>query len=330
MKMITQSELMQLFSYDPSTGDFTRLSRIRRHQAGETAGWTDDRGYRRIKIDGRNHFAHRLAWLYVHGTLPTQIDHINQDTGDNRIANLRDATHALNQRNKRNSSLYRPPSTMRPWSFEEEAILAPLIILAKARFVEAADTFAHLGPEYTGPSLMRSVWPTYASTTLGGHDVGYGGNGQRVIYRPNSAAVSRAEEVVSQWVPTIRQQDDRVLAGAWAQCLAAPRIAGSWRSYCREKRLNRTTADRHVFSAFHSVAVGLSKNSQMLHEPDWVRLVPRFPISGTDIDMVAERVTERANHWRADDAKPTSQPDMRDTSWAEGQNEMRRRRVANG
>ncbi|KQT70566.1 hypothetical protein ASG54_21740 [Aureimonas sp. Leaf460] len=68
----------------------------------------------------------------------------------------------------------------------------------------------------------------------------------------------------------------------------------------------------------------------MLHEPDWVRLVPRFPISGTDIDMVAERVTERANHWRADDAKPTSQPDMRDTSWAEGQNEMRRRRVANG
>ena len=64
-----------------------------------------------IKIKGVQYKAHRLAWLYTKGYWPkNQIDHINHNNSDNRIVNLRDASHSENQRNakraKTNTSGY--------------------------------------------------------------------------------------------------------------------------------------------------------------------------------------------------------------------------------
>lgn len=45
---------------------------------------------------------HRLAWLYVTGTWPSdQIDHVNGIRDDNRIFNLREATGPENNGNQR-------------------------------------------------------------------------------------------------------------------------------------------------------------------------------------------------------------------------------------
>ena len=58
------------------------------------AGSVHSTGYVRIGIDGRKYTSHRLAWLYVHGVWPSdQIDHINRNRSDNRIANLRERRH---------------------------------------------------------------------------------------------------------------------------------------------------------------------------------------------------------------------------------------------
>ena len=100
--MITQKELKDLLHYDPETGVFTWLKSGKGRKAnGETRGLTN--GYFTIRINWRQYKAHRLAWLYVYGVWPKgQIDHINHNTTDNRIANLREVT---NQENHRNMSL---------------------------------------------------------------------------------------------------------------------------------------------------------------------------------------------------------------------------------
>lgn len=45
-------------------------------------------------------FEHRIIWAILHGKMPDGcIDHINGDTLDNRIENLRDVPHYVNSRN---------------------------------------------------------------------------------------------------------------------------------------------------------------------------------------------------------------------------------------
>ena len=56
-------------------------------------------GYRVVRIDGQLYLAHRLVWLILHGSWPTEIDHINRNRADNRPVNLREVTSAENKAN---------------------------------------------------------------------------------------------------------------------------------------------------------------------------------------------------------------------------------------
>jgi len=100
--MITQERLKELFTYDPDTGDFLRLITTSHNAKKGSIAGCNSRGYLVFSVDGILNFAHRMAWLYVTGKLPSNhIDHINGIKKDNRFINLRDVTNAINTQNTR-------------------------------------------------------------------------------------------------------------------------------------------------------------------------------------------------------------------------------------
>jgi len=101
--MINQKELKYLLNYNAETGLFTWLQRMAngKIKPGDIAG-ANRNGYIDITINRKIYGAHRLAWLYVYGELPTDyIDHQNGNPSDNRIENLRISTNQQNQWNQK-------------------------------------------------------------------------------------------------------------------------------------------------------------------------------------------------------------------------------------
>jgi hypothetical protein len=86
---LTQRELKRHLHYNPATGVFTRrIALSYPSKVGEVAGTLLPIGYVSIRINGRRYYAHRLAWLYVYGEFPIEVDHRNENRRDNRISNL--------------------------------------------------------------------------------------------------------------------------------------------------------------------------------------------------------------------------------------------------
>jgi len=99
--VITRERLKQLLRYDLGTGWFINLTQ-RNYNAsiGARAGKIVCGGrYRRIKLDGIEYYEHHLAWLYVYGYMPDQIDHWYDSGLNNCIFNLREATQSENMCN---------------------------------------------------------------------------------------------------------------------------------------------------------------------------------------------------------------------------------------
>lgn len=97
---LTTERLRTLLRYDPETGAFTRLVSLRGVNAGDLAGTLHKAsGYIYIGVDGRSYRAHRLAWLYMTGDWPVEVDHENRARSDNRWRNLREATRSQNNAN---------------------------------------------------------------------------------------------------------------------------------------------------------------------------------------------------------------------------------------
>jgi len=66
--------------------------------AGIEAGWLDG-GYRRVRVKRKPYLVHRLIFLMMNGYLPEVVDHINGNTLDNSITNLRQSNHLQNRWN---------------------------------------------------------------------------------------------------------------------------------------------------------------------------------------------------------------------------------------
>lgn len=108
-------DLRKLLACDPERGGFVwqprpasmfntsrAANRWNACYAGKPAFNTlEATGYKTGKIFGKRLKAHRVVWAWAHGYWPDEIDHINGDRSDNRIANLRPVDHRENSKNRK-------------------------------------------------------------------------------------------------------------------------------------------------------------------------------------------------------------------------------------
>lgn len=101
--------LRDRLSYDPDTGIITWKNGWRKGKEAGATTTTFVRKYdnlkhqvRQIYIEGYVLLGHRVAWAMYYGSFPNNvIDHIDNDSLNNRIENLRDVTSWENSMNRR-------------------------------------------------------------------------------------------------------------------------------------------------------------------------------------------------------------------------------------
>jgi len=103
--MLDQAKALHLFEY--KGGRLYWKNAVRPSFNGKEAGYDNGSGYRKVTINNKQHYVHRIVYLMHYGSCPAILDHADCNTSNNTIENLREATvsqNTLNYARKKKSS----------------------------------------------------------------------------------------------------------------------------------------------------------------------------------------------------------------------------------
>lgn len=96
------SHIVNYLEVKPSEGEvFWKKTPSQRVKLNQEAGSLSGNGYWHIGLINKNLKRSRLIFFYVHGYLPEVVDHINGNTQDDRIENLRACSPSENMMNQK-------------------------------------------------------------------------------------------------------------------------------------------------------------------------------------------------------------------------------------
>ena len=154
---LTAERARELLNYDPLTGLLTwKISRGGHVQAGAMAGSRDATGYNLLRLDKVLNLGHRIAWLITYGSFPAVglvIDHINRNTQDNRLCNLRVVTKCGNARNITKANSTNSLGTLGV-SKRGNKFLAQIRVNSKGRYLGLFNTLEEASAAYQAAKLI--------------------------------------------------------------------------------------------------------------------------------------------------------------------------------
>lgn len=138
----------QIFMYCENTGLLTYKIKRGKILPGTIAGTLALNGYVTVGVDKKKHYAHRIIWEMLYGTIPagTQIDHINGNRSDNRLCNLRLASNHENSKNQKRKSNNSSGFTGVSWDSQTQRWRAHITVNGKTkslgRYLEEIDALS--------------------------------------------------------------------------------------------------------------------------------------------------------------------------------------------
>lgn len=100
-------QIRATYAYDPDTGVFRwkKVPKFQKMKIGDVAGSISDNGTGEkrllLSFNRRQIKAHRVAFFLMTGRWAQEIDHVDNNPLNNVWSNIRECTHAENQRNRK-------------------------------------------------------------------------------------------------------------------------------------------------------------------------------------------------------------------------------------
>jgi hypothetical protein len=92
-------EILQQFFYYKEGKLYNKVTRNSRSKKDQESGNINVYGYRDVMFNHKTYKVHRLIFMMFYGYMPKEIDHIDGNSSNNRIENLRECSSSQNKYN---------------------------------------------------------------------------------------------------------------------------------------------------------------------------------------------------------------------------------------